>query len=73
MKYIGSLEAAKNVILQNSFKKIFAHFCKDSADLYRSSRFSATIFAEPCRRNPADLHRFAKGRKHGLPLQSGIN
>ena len=37
-----------------------AHFCKDLADLYGSSRFSATIFAEPCRKNPADLHRFAK-------------
>ena len=27
-----------------------AHFCKDFADLYGSSRFSATIFAEPFRK-----------------------
>ena len=60
MQYIGSLEAAeKNIFLQKSSRKS-AHFCKDIADLNGSSRFSATIFAEPCRKNPADLHRFAK-------------
>ena len=31
-------------LLRNS-----AHFCKDPADMYGSSRFSATIFAEACR------------------------
>ena len=29
-------------------------------------RFSATIFAEPCRKNPADLHRFAKIENLGV-------
>ena len=48
MQYIGSLEAAEK---QKSLKKS-AHFCKDLADLYGSSRFSATIFAEPCRSAP---------------------
>ena len=49
MQYIGSSEAAKKTYFcENLFIKS-AHFCKDLADLYGSSRFSATIFAEPCR------------------------
>ena len=60
MQYIGSLEAAENHISAKNLQRKSAHFCKDLADLYGSSRFSATIFAEPCRKNPADLHRFAK-------------
>ena len=39
MQYIDSLAAAENHI---------------STDFYGSSRFSATISAEPCRKNPAD-------------------
>ena len=53
MQYIGALEAAEKHIPAKSFKKICTR-------LYGSSRFSATIFAEPCRKNPADVHRFAK-------------
>ena len=56
MQYVGSLEAAENIFLQNFYRKS-AQFCKDLADLYGSSRFRATIFAEPCRKNPADLQR----------------
>ena len=59
MQYIGSLEAAEKHISAKIFKKT-AHFCKDLADLYGYSKFSATIFAEPCRKHPTDLHRFAK-------------
>ena len=47
MQYIGSLEAAEKHISKNLQIKS-EHFCKDLADLYGSSKFSATIFAEPC-------------------------
>ena len=72
MQYIGSLEAAlqKNIFLQKSLKKS-AHYCKDPADLYGSSRFSATIFAEPCRKNSADLHRFSKIENQGIAIDCG--
>ena len=33
---------------------------------YGSSRFSATNIAEPCRKNPADLHIFAKIENLGI-------
>ena len=59
MQYIGSLEAAEKHFSAKISRKS-AHFCKDLADLYGSSRFSATVFAEPCRKNPADLYRLAK-------------
>ena len=39
--------------------RISAHFCNDSADLYSSSRFSATFFAEPCRKNSQRLKTWA--------------
>ena len=60
MQYTVSFEAAEKIFSAKNFEKKSAHFCKDLADLYGSSSFSATIFAEPCRKNPADLHRFAK-------------
>ena len=60
MLYIGFLEAAKKTYFFKNPKRKSAHFCKDSADLLGSSRFSATIFAEPCRKNHADLHSFAE-------------
>ena len=64
MQYVGSLEAAENTFLQNLYIKS-AQFCKDLADLYGSSRFSATIFAEPFKKS-ADLHRFAKFENLGI-------
>ena len=70
MQSIGSLETAEKHISAKIFKEN-AHFCKDLADLYGSSRSSATILAEPCRKNPADLHRFAKIENLGKdPLSS---
>ena len=66
MQYIGSLEAAEKHISAKSFKET-AHFCKDLTDLYGSSRFSATISAEPCR-----SAQIRKDRKPGT-LKLGQN
>ena len=52
--------------LHTSVKILQICICKDLADLHGSSRFSATIFAEPCRKNPADLRRFAKIENLGI-------
>ena len=48
MQYIGSLEAAEKHIFAEIFKENL-HTSVDTVDLYGSSRFSATIFTEPCR------------------------
>ena len=55
----------KNIFPQKSLRKS-AHFSKDSADLYGSSRFSTTIFPQPCRKTPTDVHIFAKVENVGL-------
>ena len=65
MQYIGSLEAAEKHISAKSSKKS-AHFCKDLADLYGSSRFSATIFAEPCRKKSCRSAQIRKDQKPGM-------
>ena len=45
MQYIGSLEASEKHI---------------SAKIFKENLHTSVSFAEPCRKNPADLHRFAK-------------
>ena len=52
MKYIGSLEAAEKHISAKIFKENLHTFVK-ILQICGSSRFSAAIFAEPCRKNLA--------------------
>ena len=58
--------ACRNTYSCKNLQQKSAHFSKDSADMYGSSKFSATIFALHCRKNPADLHRFAKVENLGI-------
>ena len=51
MQYIGSLETAEKLNSAKIFKEnIITSVMILQKDLYGSSRFSATIFPEPCRK-----------------------
>ena len=63
MQYIGSLVAAENTLLQKLAKRKSAHFCSDFANMYYSSRLSATIFAKPCGKKSSRSAQIRKDQK----------
>ena len=63
MQYIGSIEAAEKHVSEMKL----AHFCEDFA---YSTKFSATIFGEPCNKAMEDLHRLAEVESQGYLRRS---